>query len=237
MIGRFFSRKTPPRAGGGKVVQGLDELVEHTSGVVRRWAETPYYDAVEKNALTQWTGIIEPYLKGEKVSFKSVCEIAVGHGRMTDILLQRSDKVIGVDPLQENIDFCAERFAGNPKLTLIRNDGVTLKEIDSGSVTFLFCWDSMVHFDSDVVRHYLREAARVLVPGGYFFTHHSNRDAGPCDDFQKAPHARNFMTVPLFQHYACKEGLIPVRHEAIDWGRGEKFFEKLDGLALVQKPR
>lgn len=219
-----------------KQLLDVDGLVEQTTKVTRRWADTPYYEAAESNAQNQWDSLIRPFLQVAPIRYDHVVEIAVGHGRMTEILLRLSEKLIGVDPLQENIDFCAARFGDDPKLALIRNDGVTLKEIESSSATFLFCWDSMVHFDSDVVRCYLREASRVLVPGGYFFTHHSNRDKAPCDDFQRAPHARNFMTIPMFQHFACKEGLRPVRHEAIDWGGGDKRFEKLDGLALVRKP-
>lgn len=218
-------------------ILNVGKMVDQVARVVRRWADTPYYDTVDRNARHQWRRRIRPFIKKESISYRSVLEIAVGHGRMTEILLEISDHVTGVDPLQENIDFCAERFGENPKLALIRTDGVTLKEIESASITFIMCWDSMVHFDSDVVRHYLREAHRVLVPGGYFFTHHSNRDAAPGGDFQRQPHARNFMTVQLFQHYACKEGLIPVRHKAIDWGGKDKFVAALDGLALVRKPK
>ncbi len=214
----------------------IDKLKAETGSVVRRWAATPYYDAVEASARAQWDGVILPFLGDAPISYECVLELAPGHGRMTQIMLEKAEKVYAVDPLQENIDFCANRFAGNAKVTLVRNDGVTLEAIPDASVTFMFCWDSMVHFDSDVVRNYLREAARVLKPGGFFFTHHSNYQASPGGVFQTTPHARNFMSVPLMKHYAIKEGLEPVRNQVIDWGRGDKRFAEHDGLALLRKP-
>lgn len=214
----------------------IDKLIAATNAVVGRWIDTPYYGVVEKNAQAQWDEIISPFLGKAPIDFTHTVELALGHGRMTEILLQRAETVIGVDPLQSNIDFCAKRFANNAKLTLLRNDGVTLRDIPDETVTFLFCWDSMVHFDSDVVRSYLGEAARVLKPGGFFFTHHSNRAEAPCDDFQRAPHARNYMTSHMFAHYACKEGLEVVVQEVIGWGQDAKHFPGLDCLSLVRKP-
>jgi ubiquinone/menaquinone biosynthesis C-methylase UbiE len=72
-------------------------------------------------------------------------------------------------------------------------DGRSLP-LPGAAATFLFCFDSMVHFDSDVVRAYLREARRVLRPGGHAFLHHSNTMAHPGGDFRAQPHWRNFMS-------------------------------------------
>lgn len=214
----------------------VDGLRETTAVVTRRWASTPYYDAVEGMANSQWTKLIEPFFGRLPIDYSSILELACGHGRMTSILLGKADTVVAVDVLQENIDFCANRFAGVEKLRLVRNDGVTLKEIPDSSITFLFCFDSMVHFDSDVIRAYLGEFRRILKPGGFAFCHHSNYDRNPEGDFQKAPHARNFMTENMFRHYAFKEGLKTVKTKVIDWGAGEKHFERHDCLSLVQKP-
>ena len=78
-------------------------------------------------------------------------------------------------------------------------------------MTFLYCFDSMVHFDSDVVRAYLREFRRVLRPGGTGFCHYSNYTGNPTGSYRDHPGWRNFMSVELFEHYAAKEGLKPVR--------------------------
>lgn len=210
-----------------------DKLREETAEVVVRWAKTPYYDAVEKQAMAQWQNLIQPFLDGHVIDYRSTLELAVGHGRMTEILLQQAEHLTGVDVLQENIDFCSDRFGDHPKLTLLRNDGVTLPEVETASVNFVFCFDSMIHFDSDVVRAYLREFKRILAPGGKAFLHHSNLTRNPGGNFQTNAHARNFMSQALFQHYAAKEGLISLKSEVIDWGRGSKRVAELDCLSLL----
>jgi ubiquinone/menaquinone biosynthesis C-methylase UbiE len=221
--------KTPDMA------KRLDPLKETTAKVVRRWAETPYYDAVEKVAMSQWENMITPFINPEVPDMSHVMELAVGHGRMTEILLGVSEKVTGVDVLQENIDFCANRFEGNSKLTLMRNDGVELGGLDDNSVSFVFCFDSMMHFDSDVVRSYLGEFYRIMQPGALAFLHHSNLTRNPGGDFQKAVHARNFMSVPMFSHYAQKEGLTVVKQKVLDWGQGKNLMKDHDGFALLRK--
>ncbi|MCC1482863.1 class I SAM-dependent methyltransferase [Roseibaca sp. Y0-43] len=218
------------------VDQPLEKLKSETAEVVRRWADTPYYDAAEKYAQGQWNNLIQPFLSSVEIDYSTTLELAVGHGRMTAILLEHAKRVIGVDVLEENIAYCALRFADVDHLELIRNDGVTLDGVASGSVSFVFCFDSMIHFDSDVVRAYLKEFARVLRPGGHAFLHHSNLTRNPGGDFQRNVHARNFMSIPMFSHYAQKEGLQVLKQKAIDWGPKDKRVVALDGLALLQAP-
>jgi len=215
---------------------GLTDLQQETAVVARRWAETPYYNSVEQRAREQWESLIWPSLKDYDVDFSSVLELAVGHGRMTQILLEKAGQVIGIDVLQENIDFCRERFANATNLTLLRNDGVKLDGVADGAISFAFCFDSMVHFDSDVVRSYLAEFHRVLKPGALAFCHHSNLTRNPAGNFQRAAHARNFMSQALFHHYAHKEGLRVVKSEVIDWGTGAKHVRQLDCLSLLWRP-
>lgn len=216
--------------------KNLDTLKQQTAEVVDRWVHTPYYNSVEKMAKSQWDKMIVPFLGDHDIDFTTTLELAVGHGRMTAILLGKSTHLIGVDVLKENIDFCRDRFGPIPNLTLIRNDGVTLEAVDDGSVSFGFCFDSMIHFDSDVVRAYLAEFHRILRPGGMAFLHHSNLTRSPGGDFQKNAHARNFMSEPLFRHYCAKEGLEVLKTQVIDWGGGAKKVEKLDCLSLVTRP-
>jgi ubiquinone/menaquinone biosynthesis C-methylase UbiE len=218
-----------------KTHEKLEALTSETARVTRRWAHTTYYDVVEGRARKQWDSLIAPFLGAAPVDYDCTLELAVGHGRMTDILLGKSGKTYGVDVLQENIDFCQERFGDRPDLVLLKNNGVRLEGIENDSVTFVFCFDSMVHFDSDVIRNYLGEFCRVMKSGGFAFLHHSNLTRNPGGDFQRNAHARNFMSLELFKHYATKEGLKVVKQKVIDWGEGEKRFKALDGLTLLQK--
>jgi len=75
----------------------------------------------------------------------------------------------------------------------------------------------MVHFDSDVIRSYIKEFARVLVVGGHAFAHHSNYTGNPGGDPRCNPGWRNFMSGELFAHYAHKEGLSVIRQKNVDW--------------------
>lgn len=213
----------------------LDALTQETLEVSQRWVNTPYYDAAEPVARRQWDQLILPFLGEDVDDMSHVLELAVGHGRMTQFLLEQADHVTGVDILQENIDFCADRFRNMPNLTLLKNDGVRLAGVEDATISHVFCFDSMIHFDSDVVRHYLAEFHRVMRPGATAFLHHSNLTRRPGGDFQRNAHARNFMSVELFSHYAQKEGLTVVRQKVIDWGQGEKRVANHDGLTLLRK--
>jgi hypothetical protein len=74
-----------------------------------------------------------------------------------------------------------------------------------------------------------------MKPGALAFLHHSNLTRNPGGNFQRNAHARNFMSVQMFSHYAQKEGLQVVKQKVIDWGSGEKRVENLDGLTLLRR--
>ncbi|MDG3041598.1 class I SAM-dependent methyltransferase [Roseicyclus marinus] len=111
---------------------------------------------------------------------------------------------------------------------------MSLGNVQDGNVSFVFCFDPMIHFDSDVVRSYLAEFHRVMKPGAFAFLHYSNLTGIPGGDFQRNAHAWIFMLVQLFSHYAQKEGLQVVKQKTIDWGSGEKRVKDLDGLTLLR---
>ncbi len=213
----------------------LDRLKRRTQEVAKRWIDTPYYQAVDGTARDQWAKIIAPFLEGYQLDFSNTLEIACGHGRMTEILLEQGERVTAVDILQENIEFCKSRFSAVSNLRLAKNDGVTLEMIPDSKTTFVFCFDSMIHFDSDVVRSYLSEISRVLSVGGKAFLHHSNLTRNPGGSFERSVHARNFMSMEMFSHYAQKERLKVLKQVKLDWGLGPKRVPELDGLTLLSK--
>ena len=134
-----------------------------------------------------------------------------------------------VDLHPNNVEACRRRFAGDPRVVCHVPNGWSVPLADA-EASFLFCFDAMVHFDSDVVRAYLREARRVLAPGGRAFLHHSNYQEG--HDWRQAPHSRAFMSQRLMEHYALKEGLQGLRQRVIDWGG----VPRLDCLSLLARP-
>ena len=205
-------------------------LLEEARSSGEPFRNGPYFDAAEPDMDKQWENLIWPMLKDRGIDFHCVLDLAAGHGRNSAKLRQYADRIIIVDINQENIDACKKRFKGDDRFVYFKNDGISLRGVRNKSVTFVYTFDSMVHFDSDVVREYLGEFYRVLKPGGYGFCHHSNYTDNPSGDFKKTFHWRNFMSKELFAHYCAKEGLTIVEQRVIDWS-----CEKLDCLSLFWK--
>ena len=179
------------------------------------WKERPYYDEAEQYMEQQWREAIWPFI--QSADFSYVLDLAAGHGRNSEKLKQHAKKIHIVDINSENIEFCKKRFAGDSRFLFNQNDGCSLNFIPSASISLVYCFDAMVHFDSDVVRAYLREFARVLRPNGLGFCHHSNYTQNPGGDVHRNPGWRNFMSQALFAHYCSKEGLAVVKSRVIDW--------------------
>jgi len=101
-------------------------------------------------------------------------EIAPGYGRWTQYLKDEFDELHLVDLAENCIAACKKRFSNSDNLHFHVNDGYTLPMIKSGSVDFVFSFDSLVHVEHDVIDSYLLEIERILTDGGSAFIHHSN---------------------------------------------------------------
>lgn len=149
------------------------------------------------------------------------------------MLLPLVEHLVLVDINESNVAFCRERFKGrDQKIRYLKNDGSGLAAIRPASITHVYCFDAMVHFDSDVIRSYLLEFERILVPGGTAFIHHSNYDGNPGGNWLENPSIRNFMTKTLFAHYASKSNLRVEAQQVLDWDG----LEALDCISLLVKP-
>ena len=193
------------------------------------WKGHKYFDAAEPYMEDQWRHHIWPMI--QDCDFSNVVDLATGHGRNAVKLLDLADELTLVDILDENIDYCRKRFGTRPNLHYVVNDGASLAGIPDASVSLLYCFDAMVHFDSDVVRSYIEEFRRILRPGGRAFCHHSNYTGSPTGDFRTTFGARNFMSKELFEHWVHKAGLRVVCARVIQWDRPD-----LDCLTLLERP-
>lgn len=192
--------------------------------------EATYFDQAEASMGPLWDSLIWPLI--HKLDFECVVDLAAGHGRNSAKILPHAKQLIIVDINQECVDFCKRRFEDNDKIRFLKNDGVSLNGIPDGSVSLIYSFDSMVHFDSDVLRGYLREFYRVLKPGGHCFCHHSNYTGSPGGNFRQSPHWRNFMSKELFAHYSTKIGLQVVAQKPVDWAG----ITGLDCITILKKP-
>jgi len=187
----------------------------------------PYFAHAEAHMEGLWKKLVAPVIEG--CNFRHTIDLAAGHGRNSVKLGPLAKRLTIMDIQPGNIEACKQRFADRPNTDFIVNNGFDLQPVGDDDVTLIYCFDAMVHFDSDVVRSYLRDTRRVLVPGGRGFFHHSNYSGG--DDWRKNPKSRNFMTKELFAHYARKEGLKMVSQRVIDWGDSQG----IDCLSLVER--
>ncbi|MGC4113621.1 MAG: class I SAM-dependent methyltransferase [Myxococcales bacterium] len=220
-------RQNVPGGERARAGQDLRSLAEHVGD---DWKQEVYYDRAEARMEESWNNLVWPLI--ESCDLSCVVDLAAGHGRNTVKLLESgARRVYVVDINQENIDVCRQRFRGDDRVCFLRNDGFSLRGIGDAEASLVYCFDAMVHFDSDVVRSYLKECMRVLSVGGTAFLHHSNYDKNPAGDWRSNPGWRNFMSQALFLHYSAKEGLEVLSSTVIDWDTPGQ-----DCLTLVGKP-
>jgi len=226
MCGNGLSRVADEEADSDIISRTIEECkIAHQSN--------PYFTIAEPHMEQQWK-YIWPLIK--RFSFARVLEIAPGYGRNTERLLEHSQEIHLIDVNPSCIDKCKERFSnyqGKCRLYFYVNDGHSIPEIPSDYVTFIYSWDSMVHFDKLVVRDYIREFKRTLAPKGGGFVHHSNYGRiSQSSDWRSHPHCRSNMTKELFVDYCKGAGLDVVFQRVFDWG-GEK---DLDCVSIFEKP-
>lgn len=119
-------------------------------------------------------GLIEAFVLPHVGADKDVIEVAPGHGRWSETLIERSRSVHLVDLNPECLEACRARFGEGGKVTYSQTDGSSIPAGDR-SADFVWSFDSFVHIDPDDVFAYLGEIARVLRPEGYAVIHHADK--------------------------------------------------------------
>ena len=192
-----------------------------------------YFDAAESDSLIAiFWGDESPFrCMFDKMDLDNVIELACGHGRHVSHYCKRANNIILVDILEKNIDICKERFSDIHNIKYYKNNGKDLSEIEDDSVSALFTYDAMVHFEMFDIYNYLTETRRILKRGGMALFHHSNLMADANQSFENAPGGRNFMSKMLFAYLVNHAGLEVVEQRVIDWA-GEK---DMDCITLVRK--
>ena len=122
---------------------------------------------------SQWEQMILPRLSN-LIPAKHILEIAPGHGRWTQFLLNHCDTLSIVDLSDTCIEYCKKRFQSQSNINFNVNDGKTLTFAGDSTIDLVFSFDSLVHVERNSLDRYIEEIARVLKPGGMAFLHHSN---------------------------------------------------------------
>jgi ubiquinone/menaquinone biosynthesis C-methylase UbiE len=102
-------------------------------------------------------------------SYGNVLEIGCGVGRFLKPLACRFKDVRGVDISHEMIKSAKRYCRGMPNISISVNDGQSLGEFPDSSFDYCFSAGVFQHITNiEVILNYVREALRVLRPGGLF---------------------------------------------------------------------
>jgi ubiquinone/menaquinone biosynthesis C-methylase UbiE len=206
-------------------------------------SSSPYFSEAERDMAKQWKEFIWPGI--QRSDFTSVLEIACGHGRNSERLSRLADNLTLVDVNEHCVEACRKRFgervdrlAGGSfcRMRYVVTDGASLPGVEDASITLVYSWDSMVHFDTRVVAMYLRECARVMKPGATGFIHHSNllnAQPGCSEHFRENTHWRSRTSAEQVAGYVASAGLELVRQSVISWHEAEH----IDCVTRFRKPR
>ena len=194
-----------------------------------------YYKKAEQATSNSWK-IITEFLSGFEFDLSVVLDFACGRGRIAECFSKDAGHIICCDVSRAAIEYCRKRFSDcNPYCTFdyIVNENEKIP-VNSSSVTFLYSWDSMVHFDLKDIELYFGEFQRILKNGGYGLIHHSNygspQEEKNHKNWNENPHWRSNVNAFDIKRICEENGLFIVKQKLLDWGRKE-----LDCITLFEK--
>ncbi len=189
-----------------------------------------YFSKAEDGLGMFWAMDSVFYRMFAELDLSNVIELACGRGRHVTQYVNEADHIVLVDILQNNINFCKNRFSEYENISYYCNNGYNLKELSDDTYTSLFCYDAMVHFEMMDIYEYLQDIYRVLKKGGKALIHHSNSDDDYRASFEFGKNGRSFMSKNIFAYMAYRVGFKVISQEVIDWG-----YKDLDCVSLIQK--
>jgi SAM-dependent methyltransferase len=211
-----------------------------TQRIISFWekggADWDYYQSAEDQKWLKvfWNPQTIFYPLFQKLNLESVLEIACGTGRHSAQVIDSIKELYLLDSSAEALKLAKERFSGHPRVSYIHNKsgyGIPAGIINDETLTAVFSYDAMVHFEKDSVHSYVIDSFRVLKPGGYALLHHSNYGKNPGGKFTDNPGWRNYMTQELFCTYAREAGFDVAHSEVFSFSA-----ENSDCITLLKKP-
>lgn len=213
---------------------GTDDNVESLREFVAEYHEKSmqdYFENAELGLDTFWNEDTIFKKLFNRLDTRIVLELACGKGRHVMKYLEQSERIILVDILESNIVYCKNRFRNYGKVECYTNNGYDLEMVEDNSITAVFSYDAVVHFEMIDIFNYLKEIKRILIDGGMALIHHSNNSESYSVSFENGRCGRNYMTKQLFAYLCNRAGLEVVEQHVIDWGG----YPELDCLTLVRK--
>lgn len=167
----------------------------------------------------------------KQLNITRCAEIACGFGRHSSQIYNKCQELYLIDTSIDATNYARERFKSSPHVKVFLSyDGLSMPGIADESLTSVFSYDAMVHFEPLTITAYLSEIARTLVQGGRALLHHSNYSGNPTGKIEDVEGARNYMTQSLFAHLCSRNNLTVISQEILDWS-----FKESDALSLIEK--
>jgi SAM-dependent methyltransferase len=133
------------------------------------WSEKEFYESGETTVRGDILSDMYNICQGKDPQQMRVLELGCGAGRVTRALAQVFGEVHAVDVSGEMLQQAREALGGTPNIFFYQTDGASLDAL--GEQTFDFAYSCCVfhHISSyDVIRGYVSDIGRRLVPGGLF---------------------------------------------------------------------
>ncbi len=162
-----------------------------------------------------------PFLKlFRTLDLSATLEIACGQGRHAAHCVDQCGTLHLLDTSIDAIATVRQRFAAKRNVHVhLAEGGSDLLFLNDATLTTVYSYDAMVHFEVETMAAYLREIGRVLKVGGKALLHHSNSSDEGLRPLTSATGWRNYMTADLFAHLAFRGGLEVVDRAVLNWSR------------------
>lgn len=177
----------------------------------------------DEDALTG-SGKVTVNFLSERVSIRpedTVLEIGCGIGRVAKQLAPRCRKWIGCDVSPNMLKLARERLQEFSNVELVETSGHDLKPIADLSVDVAYCTVVFMHLESWDRYNLVKEAFRVLRPGGRVYLDNANlcSDEGwavfehhrQCSPHARPPHMTECSTPQELQEYLRRAGFAEIQ--------------------------
>lgn len=161
-------------------------------------------------------------------------EIGCGVGRVGKELAPQVTRWIGCDVSENMLQHAEQRLAGMKNVALVPISGYDLKPVPDASIDAVYCTVVFMHLQEWDRYSYVREAFRVLKPGGRFFCDNANIESdegwqmflasAAFPPQQRPQHLSRCSSVPEIRTYLQRAGFAEVHTNTsgvwvVGWGR------------------